>query len=116
MKNILKGIGVDTSLVLLFLAVEIGHYGNFGSAETLLMLVSMAMVLVLPYFLPSAAHLEPSFSVWLVFRGSVAVLGLFLGAFLPESMEFLPMNFLILVGICSCFFQFYGLMKLRLAD
>ena len=116
MKEFLNGIGVDTALVLLFLAAEIGRNGNFGSLEMILMLVSMVMLLVLPYFLPSAAEFETSLAKWLVFRGLVAIFGLFLGGLLPASIQFLPMNFLVLAGICSCFIQFYGLMKLRLAD
>jgi len=116
MKETLNGIGIDTALVLLFLAAEIGRYGNFGSLETILMLVSMVMLLVLPYFLPSAAGSGTLLAKWLVFRGLAAIFGLFLGGLLPPSIQFLPMNFLILAGICSCFFQFYGLMKLRLAD
>ena len=115
MKDVLSGIGIDTLLVLLFLAAEIGRYGDFGSAESLLRVVSMGMLLILPYFLP-AAEFEISLAKWLVFRGLVAVFGLCLGVFLPASIQFLPMNFLILTGICSCFFRFYGLMKLRLAD
>ena len=116
MKNALNGIGIDTALVLFFLAAEIGRYRHFGTIETLLMTVSLIMLLALPYFLPSTAELGPSFAKWLMLRGLVAFIGLVGGFLLPGSSQFLPMNFLILAGICSCFFQFYGLMKLRLAD
>lgn len=112
----LNGFGIDTSLVLLFLAVEIGRSVGFASIETLLMGITMLMLLVLPYFLPSAETGEASFKKWLVFRGFVAVFGLVCGLVLPESMRYLPMNLLILAGISSCFVQFYGLMRLRLAN
>lgn len=116
MKNILSGMGIDTSAVLLFLTAEVGRTGNFGSIETLLMGVTILMVLVLPYFLPSAPEDGLSLAGWLAFRSLVAVLGVALGLALPDSMRFLPMNLLILAGIFSCVFQFYGLMRLRLAD
>ena len=116
MRNILNGMGIDTALVLLFLAAEVGRYGNFASLETLLMGVSMLILLVLPFFLPSATEFEPSLTKWLILRGLAAIVGLTFGLILPEPMRFLPMSFLILAGICSCFVQFYGLMKLRLAD
>ena len=116
MKNILRGIGLDTSAVLLFLAAEVGRTGKFGSTDTLIMGVSVLMLLVLPYFLPSASECGPSFVRWMAFRGLIAVFGLASGLVLPDSMRFLPMNLLILAGISSCVFQFYGLMKLRLAD
>ena len=112
----LNDFGIDTSLVLLFLAVEVGRSGSFVSIETLLMAVTMLMLLVLPYFLPSAEPGEASFAKWLVFRGFVAVFGIGCGLILPGSMQFLPMNLLILAGISSCFVQFYGLMRLRLAN
>lgn len=111
-----KGIGVDTSLVLLFLAVEMGRSGGFGSIETMLMGISMLMVLVFPYFLPSADAIELSFAKWLGFRGAIAVFGLVCGLMMPESLRFLPMNLLILAGISSCCVQFYGLMRLRPAN
>ena len=108
-----KGIGFDTSLVLLFLAVEVGRSGG-GSIETLLMAVTILALLVLPYFLPLADG--PSLGKWLAIRGVVVVLGLACGLVLPESMRFLPMNLLILAGISSCCIQFYGLMRLRPAN
>jgi len=116
MKDKLNGIGIDTSLVLLFLAVEVGRSARFASIETLLMGITMLMLLVLPFFLPLAAFEEATFGKWLGFRGAVMVLGLVCGLLLPESMRYLPMNLLILAGISSCFIQFYGLMRLRLAN
>jgi len=112
----LNVIGIDTSVVLFFLAMEVGHSAGFASIETLLMGVTMLMLLVLPYFLPSAEVGEASFAKWLVFRGFMMVFGLVCGLVLPESMRYLPMNLLILAGISSCFVQFYGLMRLRLAN
>jgi hypothetical protein len=110
------GFGPDTAVVLFLLAVEAGRYGNLGSVESLSMAVAIVMLLVLPYVLQSPIRFGPSLAKWLVVRGLVASIGLGSGLVLPDSIRFLPMNFLILAGICSCFLQFYGLMKLRLAD
>jgi pheromone shutdown protein TraB len=111
---------IDTTFVLFFLALEYGRAVRAVSIDGLLMGVTMIMVLVLPYFLPS--HFEkPAFSAWLLGRGAVALLGFLLGVMmsqavgvvLPESMRFLPMTFLIAASMVSCYIQFYSLMKLR---
>ena len=108
-------VGLETTLVLLFLAVEYGRAGQFLSIDAGLMGVTMLMVLVLPYFLPSADSAEQSFGTWITFRGAVMAFGLALGLLLPESMRFMPMTLLLVAAIASCYLQFYGLMKLRLA-
>lgn len=114
--------GVDTAFVLLFLAMEYGRAVRLFSVDGILMAITMAMVLVLPYFLPSNWN-GPSFANWLISRTSVAVVGLVFGAIfnyslgtvLPVSFKSLPMTFLILAAMISCYVQYYGLMKLRLA-
>lgn len=83
---------------------------------------TIVMVMVLPYFLPSNIS-GLSFSPWLASRFVIALGGFVLGYGLrqtvgfviPESVGTLPMTFLILAGMTSCYLQFYGLMKLRLA-
>ena len=117
-----RGLAVDTCLVLFFLALEYGRAVQALSVDGLLMGVTILMVLVLPYFLPSNVE-RPTLSNWLLARGAVALTGMMLGvAFkqslgvvLPESLRFMPMTFLILASMISCYIQFYGLMKLRLA-
>lgn len=114
--------GVDTMFVLFFLALEYGRAVQAISIDGLLMGITMLMVLVLPYFLPSNYE-RPTFSNWLLSRGAIGLTGMVLGvAFkqslgvvLPESLRFMPMTFLILTSMVSCYIQFYGLMKLRLA-
>ena len=113
---------IDTTFVLFFLALEYGRGVSMFSIDGVLMGTTMLMVLVLPYFLPSPYE-KPLFANWLAGRGAIAVLGMLLGLIfrqslgtvLPESLRFMPMMFLILTGIVSCYIQFYGLMKLRLA-
>lgn len=117
-----RGFGVDTLIVLFFLALEYGRGVQASSADGLLMGITMLMLLVLPYFLPSNFE-RPTFGNWLLSRSAIASLGLFLGgAFkqslgvvVPESLQFTPMTFLILASMVSCYVQFYGLLKLRLA-
>ncbi len=117
-----RGFAADTAFVLFFLALEFGRAVQAVSIDGLLMGITMLMVFVLPYFLPSNSE-RPTFSNWLLARGAIALTGMVLGvAFkqslgvvLPESLRFVPMTFLILASMVSCYIQFYGLMKLRLA-
>jgi len=106
--------GIDTTFVLFFLALELGRSASFFALDTLMMSITMLMLLVLPYFLPSDAE-PPAFAGWLGVRGSVAACGVFFGVMLPASLEFLPMTFLIISAMVSCYVQFYSLFKLRLA-
>lgn len=114
--------GIDTAFVLFFLAMEYGRAVRLFTADGILMAITMAMVLVLPYFLPSSWN-APSFGNWLTARTSVLLAGLVFGAIfsyslgivMPVSLKSLPMTFLILASMISCYLQFYSLMKLRLA-
>ncbi|HRI05097.1 MAG TPA: hypothetical protein PLL77_15275 [Pyrinomonadaceae bacterium] len=122
MFSIGRGYGPDTMIVLFFLAIEYGRAVQAYSLDGLLMGITMAMICVLPYFLPSTAE-RPTFSNWILARGGFALMGMVfcvalnqgVGTILPESMRFMPMTFLILASMVSCYVQFYGLMKLRLA-
>ena len=115
-------IGIDTMFVLFFLALEYGRAVQMFSIDGLLMGITMLMVLTLPYFLPSGSE-KPLFTSWIMGRGAIALAGILLGfAFkqslgvgLPGGLRFMPMTFLILASMVSCYIQFYGLMKLRLA-
>lgn len=109
-----SSFAIDTTFVLFFLTLELGRSASFFAFDTLLMSLTMLMLLVLPYFLPSDSE-PPAFSRWVAVRSVVAVFGLSLGAVLPSSFEFLPMTFLIVAAMVSCYVQFYSLFKLRLA-
>jgi pheromone shutdown protein TraB len=112
----------DTAFVLFFLALEYGRSIRLMTIDGVLMAITMMMVLVLPYFLPSRNE-KPAFSNWMIGRGTITILGLVLGvAFtqsvgtvVPESMRFMPLTLLIVAAMISCYIQFYGLLKLRLA-
>ena len=116
-----RGFAVDTTLVLFFLGLELGRTLQHLTFDAFLLFVTMLMVGVLPYYLPSGDR--PAFTKWLAGRGLIAVFSVALGAILspaygtllPESFRFMPLTLLILAGMTSCFIQFYGLMRLRLA-
>ncbi len=116
-------VSIDTTFVLFFLALEYGRAVQMFSIDSLLMGITMLMVLTLPYFLPSNYE-KPLFSNWMMGRGAVALFGILLGfafkqgvgVMLPSGLRFMSMTFLILASMVSCYIQFYGLMKLRLAE
>ena len=115
-------LGIDTTFVLFFLALEYGRAVRLFSVDGALMGTTMLMVMILPYFLPSA-YSKPSFSNWVAGRTAITILGMFAGVFLswsvgsllPEALRFVPLTGLIITAMISCYVQFYGLMKLRLA-
>lgn len=115
-------VGIDTTFVLFFLALEYGRAVQVLSVDGTIMAITMTMVLVLPYFLPSHAE-KPAFSHWLIGRGAIAFFGILIGvAFrqgvgvvMPGSLRFVPLTLLILASMVSCYIQFYGLLRLRLA-
>jgi len=115
-------IGIDTTFVLYFLALEYGRSVQLFSMDAMLLGITMLMLMILPYFLPAGDE-AAGFVNWIVGRLSIAVLGIVtglvfkqsLGVILPDSMRFLPLTLLIVASIASCYIQFYGLMKLRLA-
>ena len=116
-----SGFAVDTTYVLFFLAVEFGQTLGFFGIDMILMAITLMMLLVLPYFLPSEEKI--SFASWLLGRSFIAgfaiILGVMfkqtLGVVLPETFRFLPLTFLIVTAMLSCYIQFYGLLKFRLA-
>lgn len=125
-RNNLAGLAdsfsIDTTFVLFFLALELGRTADLMAFDTFLLSVTTLMVMVLPFFLPSESE-PPAFKMWLSGRISIAVVGLVvgfafqrsIGVLLLDFLKFVPMTALIIAAMVSCYFQFYGLMKLRLA-
>jgi hypothetical protein len=116
-----RGFAMDTSFVLFFLAIEFGQTISVLSLENVFLFLALLMVTVLPYFLSSGE--KPVFLNWILGRGLIAgfavLLGFVfkqsLGLVLPETFRFLPMTLLIVTAILSCYIQYYGFLKLRLA-
>lgn len=116
-----NGFAVDTTFVLFFLAVEFGRTINVFGIDTIVTAITLAMLLILPYFLPSDEKM--SFSSWLLGRTLIAALAVILGAMfqqtlgtvLPETFKFLPMTLLIVTAMLSCYIQFYSFFRFRLA-
>jgi hypothetical protein len=112
--------GIDTAVVLFFLALEYGRAVRVLTSDGVLMATTMAMIVVMPYFLPSNCQ-RPAFFNWIMGRTCVLASGLALGATLtaginaglPTGLRFMPMTFLILTAMISCYVQFYGLLRLR---
>jgi hypothetical protein len=80
------------------------------------------MVMALPYFINSEEE-KPAYRDWLLGRVFISVFALVLGlmfrqalgSVLPETLRFLPMTLLILTAMISCYVQFYGFLRFRLA-
>jgi len=116
-----QSLSIDTTFVLFFLGLESGRTLSDLTLDSALIFMTMVMVVTLPYYLLSW-ELRPSFSRWVAERTVVGILAVAIGAvlaplygtLLPESFRFIPLTLLILAAMTSCFFQFYGLMRLRL--
>ena len=116
-----SGFAIETTFVLFFLAVEFGQSFRSFSLDNICLAVTLLAMLVLPYFLPSED--KPNFGTWVLGRGLISgfavLLGVMfkqtLGVVLPEMFRFLPMTLLIITAMLSCYIQFYGLLKIRLA-
>ena len=113
---------LDTTLVLFFLAMDLGLVGlNVGFA-TALQVMTVLGFLILPYFLPFTDD-QHGFSRWLIGRIVVGAIGLTfglmlgqaVGTVLPDAFRFVPMTLLIVAAIICCNVQIYGILKNRLA-
>src|SRR5215204_2605542 len=117
-----KGFAIDTTFVLFFLAVDFGEGLRTLGLDSVFSLLTLSMLLVLPYFLPFDGD-RPDFKRWFIGRGLIAVyatvlgmmFGQALGVALPETFRFFPMTMVILTAIASCYIQFCAMIRLRLA-
>jgi len=116
-----RGFVIDTTFVLIFLAIEFGQSFGIFTFDTGLLLITLLMLLVLPYYL--TADEKPNFGRWFLGRAFIVAFAVLLGfmfkqtlgVVLPETFRFLPMTLLIITAMLSCYLQFYGFFKLRLA-
>ena len=115
-----RGFAIDTTFVLFFLAVEFGQIITNLALDTLFFAITLLMLIILPYFL--SPEEKPQFGNWVLGRSLIAAFAVSVGVMfkqslgvLPEMFRFLPMTLLIVTAMLSCYIQFYGLLKLRLA-
>ncbi len=116
-----RGFVIETTFVLFFLAVEFGQSFSGLTFDGVFLALTLLMIIVLPYFLPS--NEKPHFKSWLLGRIFITIFAISLGLMfkqsvgvvLPETFRFLPMTLLIVTAMLSCYIQFYGFLKLRLA-
>ena len=117
-----KRFSIDTTFVLFFLALDFGQSALSSGIDTIFSGLTLGLLLVLPYFLPSGSE-KPEFLGWLLGRSLISVfavgLGLMyqqaLGVVLPDMFRFLPMTLLIVTAMLSCYLQFYAIIRFRLA-
>ncbi|HUR96835.1 MAG TPA: hypothetical protein VMZ26_02085 [Pyrinomonadaceae bacterium] len=117
-----KRFSIDTTFVLFFLAIDFGQSAFSAGIDTIFSGLTLGMLLVLPYFLPSATE-KPDFMGWVLGRSLITVfaagLGLMyqqaLGVLLPDAFRFLPMTLLVVTAMLSCYLQFYAMIRFRLA-
>lgn len=118
-KAVEKGFAIETTFVLFFLAIEFGQSFSAFGLDTAFLALTLVMLAVVPYFLPSDE--KQGFSKWLVGRSFITVFAIMLGwmfkqtlgIVLPETFRFLPMTLLIVTAMISCYIQFYSFLKLR---
>lgn len=112
----------DTTIVLFFLAVDFGNSLSASLVDLALPLATLLTFIAVPYFLPCSGE-RPEFKFWALGRVFLAVFGISVGmlfsisvgSVFPEYFGHLPMTFLILSVIFSSYYQFYAILKLRLA-
>jgi hypothetical protein len=117
-----KRFAVDTTFVLFFLGIDFGQSSLAFALDSVFSLLTLGMLLVVPYFLPSMEE-KPEFTDWLMGRSVITIfavgLGIMfrqsLGVLLPETFRFLPFTLVILTAMLSCSLQFYGMIRFRLA-
>lgn len=117
-----RSFALDTTFVLFFLAVDLGQGLERMGIDTVFSVLTLGMLLVLPYFMPGEAE-KPDFTPWLLGRAAIAayaiVLGIMfgqsLGVLLPETFSYLPMTLVIVTAMASCCLQLCAMIRFRLA-
>jgi hypothetical protein len=117
-----RRFAVDTTFVLFFLGIDFGQSSMSLGLDSLFSALTLGMLLILPYFLPSLEE-KPEFTDWLMGRSVITIFAVALGVMfrqslgvvLPETFRFLPLTLVILTGMLSCSLQFYGMIRFRLA-
>jgi len=116
-----SAVEFDTSLVLFFLAMELGQKAGVLSGENVLMAGAFLAVMFAPYALYGGAQ---GFGRWALGRTVIGGLGIAVGVgfgsavgtLFPAIFEFLPFTLLIMAAMATVFFTFSSLVGLRRED
>jgi len=117
-----KRFAVDTTFVLFFWGIDFGQSSLAFALDSVFSVLTLGMLLVVPYFLPSMEE-KPEFIDWLLGRSVITIFAIALGVIFrqslgvvfPETFRFLPFTLVILTAMLSCSLQFYGMIRFRLA-
>src|SRR5262245_48482745 len=80
-----RRFSVDTTFVLFFLAMDFGLSPSFFAIESVASVFTLAVILVLPYFLPTDVE-KPEFVTWLLGRTLIAVFAVALGMMFQQGI------------------------------
>lgn len=113
---------LDTAIVLFLLALDFGQALFSLGFDSIFSGLTIALVIVLPYLLPANGE-KPDFTGWILGRICIcafaaalgAIFGMTIGTLLPVAFRFLPITLLIVTAMISCYVQFHGILKFRLA-
>lgn len=111
----------DTTLVLFFLALDLGQSVFSPDFGALVSGITVFIVAGAPYLM--FGEERPAFWTWfgarLVLAGFGILAGVLLGnavgVLLPENARFVPITLLILAAFVSFCLQFYAILRVRLA-
>lgn len=112
----------DTTVVLFFLALEIGSRQTFDFIEAGFGFALLVAFSALPYWISVDAGRR--FSEWLAGRAIISITGLSIGLLLglaigagalPDAVRFVPLTLLIVAAIISCNYGIYAIIRNRLA-
>jgi hypothetical protein len=118
-----RAVGLDTALVLFFLAADLGRSLKLVDLGTVLSVLTILAFIVFPYFLPFEKE-RPQFLNWTFVRLSVAITGIVAGmgldvlveVYFMENLKFFPMTLLIFSGIFCAITQIRDIIRFRLAS
>ena len=115
-------VSIDTTFVMFFLALDLGQSVAHAGLDTIFSAVTLAMVVVLPYFM-RAKEFRPDLGKWLVQRLTITLFAAFLGVIFhqalgpvfPESFRYLPLTLLLIAAVVGTYVQFAHVYRFRLA-
>jgi hypothetical protein len=118
-----RAVGVDTALVLFFLAMDLGGSLTVFDLGTVLSVLTIMAFIVFPFFLPFEEE-RPQFLSWIAGRLFVAIAGIVAGmglnvlveVYFMGNLQYLPMTLLIFSGIFCAITQIRDIIRFRLAS